>query len=60
MKEGIRRGNTRAEGKMVDELGAEERFRSELLDFLGVFRVVVERAGAGPSEAGCCQETQSE
>jgi hypothetical protein len=57
MKRGIRRGNAGAERKMVDKFGAEERFRGELLDFLGVLRVVAEGAGARLGETGC-RETQ--
>jgi hypothetical protein len=60
MKRGIRRGNARAERKMVDELGAEEGFRSELLDFLGILRVVAEGARARLGEAGCREKTQRE
>ena len=40
MKRNIRRRNTGTERQMVNEFGAEEGFGGELLDFLGVLRVV--------------------
>src|SRR2546421_3220828 len=40
MKGDIWRWDTRAEGQMVDEFGAEEGFGSELLNFLVVLRMV--------------------
>src|SRR5438094_4397043 len=40
MKGDIWRGNAGAERQMVDEIGAEKGFGSELLNLLGVLRVV--------------------
>ena len=45
---------------MIDEFGAEEGFRGELFDFLGVFRVVAEGARAGLGEARRHKKTQRE
>jgi hypothetical protein len=45
---------------MVDELGAEEGFRGELLDFLGVLRVVAEGARARLGEPGCRKTQRQE
>jgi hypothetical protein len=58
VKEGIGRGNARAERKMVDEFGAEIRFGRELLDFLGVLRVVGKGARIRLGRTGGGEETQ--
>ena len=60
MESGVGRGNARAEREMVNEFGAEERFSGELLDFLGVLRVVGESARAGLGKADGRAETQGE
>ena len=60
MKRDIWRGNTRTNGKMVDEFGAEVGCRSEFFDFLGVLGVVAEDTGAGLGQAGCSEKTEKE
>jgi len=58
MEKRIGSGNARAERKMIDKFGAEERFGGELFNFLGVLGVVGKRARTGLGRAGGGEETE--